>query len=123
MNPAELEPEVEACAADAALAKSERGRAAGRAVMAALDRGALRVAGREPRAEPDVPSAWRVHAWVKRGILLYFQNESMTDLEAGPLRFRDKVPLKSDLAAAGVRVVPPGTVRYGAFLEPGVIVM
>ncbi len=123
MTPSGLEREVEACAHDPALAKSERGQAAGRAVMAGLDRGALRVATPEPRVSADAPSVWRVHAWVKRGILLYFQNESMVDLEAGPLHFRDKVPLKADLAAAGVRVVPPGTVRYGAFLEPGVIVM
>jgi 2,3,4,5-tetrahydropyridine-2-carboxylate N-succinyltransferase len=33
------------------------------------------------------------------------------------------VPLKSGLAAAGVRVVPPGAVRYGAFCERGVVVM
>ena len=33
------------------------------------------------------------------------------------------MPLKKGLAEAGVRVVPPGTVRYGAFLEPGVVVM
>jgi 2,3,4,5-tetrahydropyridine-2-carboxylate N-succinyltransferase len=66
---------------------------------------------------------WRVHAWVKRGILLYFQNEAVVDLEAGPLHFRDKVPVKSDLAAAGVRVVPPGVARYGSFLEPGAILM
>src|SRR3972149_447260 len=35
----------------------------------------------------------------------------------------DKIPLKKGLAAQGVRVVPPGTVRYGAHCEPGVIVM
>src|SRR4030095_6456617 len=40
-----------------------------------------------------------------------------------PFEFHDKVPLKKNLRAAGVRVVPPGTVRYGAFLEPGVVVM
>ena len=123
MNAAELEPEVEACAGDPALSKSERGRAAGRAVMAALDRGTLRVATPERRASEGTPSSWRVHAWVKRGILLYFQNEPIVDLVAGALRFRDRVPVKSDLAAAGVRVVPPGVARFGSFLEPGVILM
>ena len=33
------------------------------------------------------------------------------------------MPLKKGLADARVRVVPPGTVRYGAFCEPGVVVM
>jgi len=73
--------------------------------------------------DPAAPSVWRVHAWVKRGILLYFQNEPIVELEAGPLHFRDKVPVKSDLKAAGVRVVPPGVARYGSFLEPGAILM
>jgi len=124
VNLAELEQEVVRVSADPALAASERGQKAGRAVMAALDVGELRVASREPQgADPDAPSVWRVHAWVKRGILLYFQNEPIVELLAGPLHFRDKVPLKHDLARAGVRVVPPGVARYGSFLEPGVILM
>jgi 2,3,4,5-tetrahydropyridine-2-carboxylate N-succinyltransferase len=124
VNLAELEQEVSHVSADPALAASARGQAVGRAVMAALDVGELRVASREPSgADPDAPSVWRVHAWVKRGILLYFQNEPIVELLAGPLHFRDKVPLKHDLARAGVRVVPPGVARYGSFLEPGVILM
>jgi 2,3,4,5-tetrahydropyridine-2-carboxylate N-succinyltransferase len=47
----------------------------------------------------------------------------MEKLEVGPFEFHDKIPLKKDLDKAGVRVVPPGTVRYGAFLEAGAIVM
>jgi 2,3,4,5-tetrahydropyridine-2-carboxylate N-succinyltransferase len=123
MNASELEREVDACTEDVALSKSRRGQAAGRAVMEALDHGQLRVATPEPRTSEGAPSAWRVHAWVKRGILLYFQNEAVEDFVAGPLHFRDKVPVKSNLAALGVRVVPPGVARYGSFLEPGVILM
>jgi 2,3,4,5-tetrahydropyridine-2-carboxylate N-succinyltransferase len=118
----QLEREVVACAADPALARSERGQAAGRLVMEALDRGDVRVASRLSGGDPG-PSVWTVHAWVKQGILLFFQNEPVEDLVAGPLRFRDKVPLKSNLAEAGVRVVPPGVARFGSFLEPGVILM
>jgi 2,3,4,5-tetrahydropyridine-2-carboxylate N-succinyltransferase len=47
----------------------------------------------------------------------------METSHAGPFEFHDKVPLKRGLEAAGVRVVPPGTVRYGAFLERGAVVM
>jgi 2,3,4,5-tetrahydropyridine-2,6-dicarboxylate N-succinyltransferase len=47
----------------------------------------------------------------------------MERIEVGPFEFRDKIPLKKNLDHAGVRVVPPGTVRYGAFLERGVILM
>jgi 2,3,4,5-tetrahydropyridine-2-carboxylate N-succinyltransferase len=47
----------------------------------------------------------------------------METMEVGPFEFHDKIPLKRNLAAAGVRVVPPGVVRYGAFVERGAIVM
>ncbi len=123
---AALQQAVEAVWPDSAARKSPAGRDAGRAVLAALDAGTIRVAEPVPvvaGAAPDAPSAWIVHAWVKQGILLYFQNEEMTESDIGPFHFRDKVPIKSDLAAAGIRVVPPGVARYGCFLEPGVIVM
>ncbi len=92
-----------------------------RATVAELDQGALRVA--EPPSVEGSP--WIVHAWVKEAILLYFAISKLTPLTAGPLGFHDKVPVKTaeDLVKAGVRVVPPGTVRYGAFIEPGAIVM
>src|SRR5262249_39759568 len=79
--------------------------------------GALRVASR------DDAGAWQTHAWVKEAILLYFAVRGMERMEVGPFEFHDKIPLKRGLDKAGVRVVPPGVVRYGAFLEPGAIVM
>ncbi len=93
----------------------------------ALDRGEIRVA--EPivaaaaAAAGDDEPEWVVHAWVKEAILLYFAIRKMEASEAGPLSFCDKLPIKRGLAEAGVRVVPPGTVRFGAYLERGVIVM
>jgi 2,3,4,5-tetrahydropyridine-2,6-dicarboxylate N-succinyltransferase len=83
-----------------------------------LDKGELRVATYDEAAD-----AWTVHAWVKQAILLYFGVRSMERMEVGPFEFHDKVPLKKGLDQAGVRVVPPGTVRHGAFLEKGAIVM
>ena len=81
-----------------------------------LDQGELRVA--EPRG-----GEWVVHGWVQKAVGLYFAVADMEVLELGPFEFHDKVPLKKNLAEARVRVVPPGTVRYGSFLEPGVVVM
>src|SRR5918994_269326 len=52
-----------------------------------------------------------------------FDTAEMRSIEAGPFEYHDKIPTKKNLAASGVRVVPPGTVRYGAFVEPGVVVM
>jgi 2,3,4,5-tetrahydropyridine-2,6-dicarboxylate N-succinyltransferase len=90
--------------------------AAVEAALAALDRGELRVAEK-------VDGEWVVHAWLKRAILLYFRAAQMRTGHYGDYEYHDKIPLKTDLAAQGVRVVPPGTVRYGAFLERGCVVM
>jgi 2,3,4,5-tetrahydropyridine-2-carboxylate N-succinyltransferase len=84
--------------------------------IAALDRGEVRVA--EKRA-----GEWIVNEWVKEAILLYFRMAGLQTHEVGPFEYHDKIPIKHGLAAAGIRVVPPGTVRYGAFCEPGVVVM
>lgn len=84
--------------------------------IARLDAGELRVAERGA-------DGWTVNEWVKRAILLYFRLAGLETWTAGPLEFHDKIPPKTGLAAAGVRVVPPGVVRYGAFCEPGVVVM
>jgi 2,3,4,5-tetrahydropyridine-2-carboxylate N-succinyltransferase len=66
---------------------------------------------------------WIVHAWVKEAILLYFALRPAESFEVGPFHFRDKIPLKQDPEGAGIRVVPPATIRYGAFLERGVVLM
>ncbi len=86
------------------------------AVVAALDRGEVRV------AEPD-GEGWRVNADVQAAILDYFRLRRMEPREVGPFEYRDKIPLKSGYERLGVRVVPPATVRYGAFLSPGVVLM
>ncbi len=87
--------------------------------VAALDAGDLRVCSPPAGAGGE----WKTHAWLKQAILLYFRMHVSTPLEAGDLEFFDKVPPKRNLAAAGVRVVPPGVARYGSFLAKGVILM
>lgn len=84
-----------------------------------LDKGELRVA--EPT--DDTGDNWQVNEWAKQAILLYFRLAGLETMTVGPFEYHDKIPTKKGLAAAGIRVVPPGTVRYGAFCEPGVIVM
>ena len=64
-----------------------------------------------------------VHAWLKQAILLLFKLRSMETTEAGPFEYHDKIPLKRDFAAQGVRVVPGASARWGSYLEPGVILM
>ncbi|HWG69837.1 MAG TPA: 2,3,4,5-tetrahydropyridine-2,6-dicarboxylate N-succinyltransferase [Steroidobacteraceae bacterium] len=92
------------------------------AVLALLDAGQLRVAQR-------AGAAWQVNEWLKKAVLLSFRIADNTAVRAGALNFYDKVPLKyagwdeSRFAAAGVRVVPPATVRRGAFIAANVVLM
>jgi 2,3,4,5-tetrahydropyridine-2-carboxylate N-succinyltransferase len=115
----ELRPWIDAAAADRALLADRLTARAIEDTVAALDRGALRVAT-PPEAEGG---EWTTNAWVKQAILLYFAIRKMEATTVGPFEFHDKIPLKKDYAAQGVRVVPPGVVRHGAFLESGTIVM
>ncbi len=116
-----MEPKllVEAAFANRALLHAADHTRAVLATIDALDRGELRVAS-PPESEGG---EWVTHAWIKQAILLYFALRKMEKMEVGPFEFYDKIPLKKGLDTAGVRVVPPGVVRYGAFLEPGAIVM
>jgi 2,3,4,5-tetrahydropyridine-2-carboxylate N-succinyltransferase len=86
-------------------------------VIEELDQGRLRV------AERAADGQWQTHDWVQQAILLYFALRNMTKTELGPFEYHDKIPLKTGHDRARVRVVPPGVVRRGAFLEPGVVVM
>jgi 2,3,4,5-tetrahydropyridine-2-carboxylate N-succinyltransferase len=93
-----------------------------RTAIGLLDAGELRVA--EKRG-----SEWHVHQWLKKAVLLSFRLAPNESLGAGDLNFYDKVPLKfagwdeARFAAAGARVVPPATVRRGAFVAPNVVLM
>ena len=85
-------------------------------IIAALDRGELRVADK-------VDGEWEVNEEVKHAILEYFRIRDVVPIEIGPFEFLDKIPLKRDYRRQGVRVVPPGVARYGSFLSPGVVMM
>lgn len=95
---------------------NEDARAAVEGVIDALDRGELRVA--EERG-----GEWVVHSWVKQAILLYFKIRPMARIESGPFAWHDKIPVKNNLDAQGVRAVPPAFVRRGAFVEAGAVLM
>jgi len=87
-----------------------------------LDSGALRV------AQCDA-GRWHVNEWLKKAVLLSFRINDNAPMAGGVLSFYDKVPLKysgwdqSRFAAAGVRVVPPATVRRGAYVASNVVLM
>jgi 2,3,4,5-tetrahydropyridine-2-carboxylate N-succinyltransferase len=81
-----------------------------------LDRGELRVAEK-------VGGQWKVNAWLMEAVNLFFVISAMETQDFGPFQTWDKIPLKKDLEAAGVRVVPGGVARFGAFLERGSVLM
>jgi len=92
-----------------------------REAVAMLDSGEARIAEVVPNGTTmgDVV----VHQWLKHAILLLFKVAQMETLELGPFEFADKIPLKAGYEAAGVRVVPGASARWGSFLDKGVILM
>jgi len=117
MTTRELEQRIQQAFEDRSLLKQAEYEQAVLETIDLLDRGKLRVATQK------APGKWETHAWVKQAILLYFGVTKMEKSNAGPIEFYDKIPLKKNLDEAGVRVVPPGTARYGSFLESGAIMM
>jgi 2,3,4,5-tetrahydropyridine-2-carboxylate N-succinyltransferase len=87
-----------------------------RTVIRQLDEGTLRV------AEPN-EAGWKVNEWVKKAVVLYFPIQKMETLEAGPLEFHDKIPLKTGYQEKGIRVVPHAVSRHGSYISKGVILM
>ena len=86
-----------------------------RSVIGMLDRGEVRVA--------EIGEHVVVNEWAKLAILMWFRVQEMQIIEAGPFEYVDKLPLKKGYKAAGVRVVPGASARFGAYLAPTVVMM
>lgn len=92
-------------------------------VIAELNKGQLRVATREGVGQ------WTVHQWIKKAVLLSFRLKDNEIVRAGDLGFYDKVPTKfahltpEEMAATGVRVVPPAVARRGSYIARGAVLM
>ena len=81
-----------------------------------LDNGSIRVADYRG-------GEWAINEWVRDAILLFFSVRNLKEISANDLIYYDKLEPKKNYKELGIRVVPPGVVRYGAFCEPGVVVM
>ena len=92
-------------------------------VLEQLNSGQLRVATRQGVGQ------WSVQQWIKKAVLLSFRLRDNEIIQAGELAFYDKVPTKfahlspQELAATGVRVVPPAVARRGSFIARGAVLM
>lgn len=90
-----------------------------------LDSGQARVAERQSVGQ------WTVNQWLKKAVLLSFRLNDMGMISGGPdgAHWFDKVPSKflgwdeAHFRAAGFRAVPNCTVRRGAYIAPGVVLM
>jgi 2,3,4,5-tetrahydropyridine-2-carboxylate N-succinyltransferase len=91
-------------------------------VIRLLDAGEVRAAEKEN-------GTWRVNEWVKKAVLISFRISDSYVMPGGYTKYFDKVPSKfADLDAesfrrSGVRVVPPASVRRGAYVAPDVVLM
>jgi 2,3,4,5-tetrahydropyridine-2-carboxylate N-succinyltransferase len=89
-------------------------------LLNALESGQIR------SAERGNDGAWRVNAWVKRGILLGFRAGKLERSGGDSLTFVDKdtYPIRRFEEGDNVRVVPGGSsIRRGSFIAPGVVFM
>jgi 2,3,4,5-tetrahydropyridine-2-carboxylate N-succinyltransferase len=111
-----LRPRIEAAFADRKLLEQPEHRQAVLDAIEELDKGRARIAEKGA-------AGWTVNAWLMQAVNLYFAVTQLRVEEAGPWQVRDKIPLKRDLEAAGVRLVPGGIVRYGAHVAPGAVVL
>ena len=85
-------------------------------IIEELDKGRIRVA--EPNGDD-----WTVNEWVKKAVILYFPIRKMETWNAGEFEYFDKMALKKNYEELGIRVVPPATARYGAYISKGAVLM
>lgn len=91
--------------------------------ISALELGHARV------AKPLGNGEWQVNEWLKKAVLLYFTISDNTVTQGTSHNYFDKVPCRfqnatqADFEKVGARIVPPATIRIGAFLGKNVVVM
>ena len=112
----QLQLQIQEVWANRELLKEPKYQDAIKAVIEEIDKGRLRVAYKSE-------VTWRVNEWVKQAILLYFAIQPMQTWTIEPFEFYDKMLLKKDFAALGVRAVPHAIARYGAFIGRSVVLM
>ena len=91
-------------------------------VLEMINTGELRIAEK-------INGEWVTHQWIKKAVLLSFRMEDNAFIKGGFSNYFDKVPSKfadfssKDFRNGGFRVVPPATVRKGAFIASNVVLM
>jgi 2,3,4,5-tetrahydropyridine-2,6-dicarboxylate N-succinyltransferase len=100
-----------------------------KAVIEEVDKGRLRTASppdpstNAQDGSTNAQDGWKVNEWVKQAVLMYFGIQQMKTWDLPPFEFYDKMELKKNYAALGVRAVPHAVARYGAYLAKNVVLM
>ena len=90
-----------------------------------IEQGQIRV------ASPDLntPGLWHINSWIKEAILLSFRCYENTVFSTEMQNFYDKIPLQfaqyraQDFQEKNSRIVPPATIRKGAYVGPNCVIM
>ena len=91
-------------------------------ILENLNAGRLRVAEKRD-------GAWVTNQWIKKAVLLYFRTHDNHVIPASGRNWFDKVPMRfgnyddARFREEGFRVVPPATVRTGAYIGRNVVLM
>lgn len=105
-----------------AVALKDRYGADVQACLEGLESGEMRVAELKE-------GQWIVNEWLKKAVLLYFKISPNRVMPGSNHHYWDKVPCRfqnadvEEFRAVGARIVPPATIRRGAFLGKGVVCM
>lgn len=80
----------------------------------------------EIRVSEKINNNWITHQWIKKAILIFFRIQNNLIIEN---RYFDKVPIKfsnydvSKFKKLNCRIVPPATIRYGAYISSNTVIM
>ncbi|WP_457913448.1 2,3,4,5-tetrahydropyridine-2,6-dicarboxylate N-succinyltransferase [Candidatus Gillettellia adelgis] len=91
-------------------------------VISLLDNGTLRVAEKRD-------NRWVTHQWLKKAVLLSFRINDNKVIEGAETHYYDKVSMKfagydaERFQKEALRIVPPASVRQGAFVARNTIIM
>ncbi|WP_187284233.1 2,3,4,5-tetrahydropyridine-2,6-dicarboxylate N-succinyltransferase [Candidatus Blochmanniella vafra] len=81
------------------------------------------------RISEKLNNKWITHQWLKKAIILFFKITGNKLMTWGNAHFFDKCPTKfetwneTDFQKNKIRIVPPATVRYGAYISHNTIIM
>lgn len=91
-------------------------------VIQLLNNGSIRISEKKD-------DKWVTHEWLKKAVLLYMYIKKNNLMSGNHTNYYDKIPLKYEKYDANefkkekIRIVPPATIRYGAFINCNTVVM